>query len=49
MGDKAESKKMMAEAGFSLAYKAKPIVQSQAGGVLNQSNFAKLADLFNWR
>ena len=36
MGDGANDLKMMAEAGISIAYRAKPVVRAQASYVLNQ-------------
>jgi phosphoserine phosphatase len=36
MGDGANDLKMMAEAGVSIAYHAKPVVRAQASQALNQ-------------
>ncbi len=47
IGDGANDLKMMAEAGTSIAYCAKPIVQSQATHTINTAGLAAVLALFN--
>ncbi len=46
MGDGANDLKMMAVAGLSVAYRAKPVVQAQASVALNYSGLDGLLNLF---
>ncbi len=46
MGDGANDLKMMAEAGFSIAFRAKPVVQAQASCALNWSGLDAVPNLF---
>ncbi|MCW8879896.1 MAG: phosphoserine phosphatase SerB [Kangiellaceae bacterium] len=48
IGDGANDLQMMNKAGFNLAYKAKPKVQQQANGRINQTTLASLIDVFGW-
>ncbi len=48
IGDGANDLKMMEVSGFSLAYRAKPAVQNQAGGIMNKTNLNHLAEIFGW-
>jgi len=48
IGDGANDLLMMQAAGFNLAYYAKPKVQQQANGRMNQSHLNRLIDLFGW-
>jgi phosphoserine phosphatase len=48
IGDGANDLLMMKQAGFNLAYYAKPKVEQQACGRLKQSQFNRLIDVFNW-
>ena len=48
IGDGANDLVMMAETGFNLAYRAKPAVQAQAKGRMNNTNLNQLADIFDW-
>ncbi|MDH5432482.1 MAG: phosphoserine phosphatase SerB [Gammaproteobacteria bacterium] len=48
VGDGANDLKMMSEAGFSLAYRAKPAVEKAANGRLNQCDFDHLTMVFDW-
>jgi len=49
IGDGANDLQMMGVAGFSLAYRAKPMVQAQALGRFNEATLDCLADIFAWR
>ncbi|MET1256618.1 phosphoserine phosphatase SerB [Aliikangiella maris] len=49
IGDGANDLKMMAKAGFNLAYRAKPKVQQAASGRMNQTHLNWLALAFNWK
>ena len=49
IGDGANDLQMMNQAGFNLAYKAKPKVQQLANGRINQTSLASLIDVFGWR
>lgn len=46
MGDGANDLKMMAEAGFSIAFHAKPVVRAQASCALNWSGLDAVSNLF---
>jgi phosphoserine phosphatase len=46
IGDGANDLKMMAEAGLSVAYRAKPVVRAQAGCALNWSGLDAVVNLF---
>jgi len=46
IGDGANDLKMMKEAGFSVAFRAKPVVQAQAGCALNWSGLDAVVNLF---
>ena len=46
IGDGANDLKMMAEAGLSVAFRAKPVVQAQAGCALNWSGLDAVVNLF---
>lgn len=48
IGDGANDLAMMKEAGFSLAYRAKPMVQEKALGRMNVSDLNHLIKIFNW-
>jgi phosphoserine phosphatase len=46
IGDGANDPKMMAEAGLSVAFRAKPVVRAQAGCALNWSGLDAVVNLF---
>jgi phosphoserine phosphatase len=46
MGDGANDLKMMAEAGYSIAFRAKPVVRAQASCALNWSGLDAVSNLF---
>jgi phosphoserine phosphatase len=46
IGDGANDLKMMAEAGYSVAFRAKPVVQAQASCALNWSGLDAVVNLF---
>ncbi|MCD6040636.1 MAG: phosphoserine phosphatase SerB [Burkholderiales bacterium] len=46
MGDGANDLKMMAEAGYSIAFRAKPVVRAQASCALNWSGLDAVPNLF---
>jgi phosphoserine phosphatase len=46
IGDGANDLKMMAEAGTSVAFRAKPVVQAQASCALNWSGLDAVVNLF---
>lgn len=48
IGDGANDLKMMQEAGFNLAYKAKPKVQQAANGRINQTDLSWISKVFGW-
>lgn len=48
IGDGANDLLMMKESGFNLAYRAKPAVQEQAFGRMNQTNLGDLVTIFDW-
>ena len=48
IGDGANDLLMMQAAGFNLAYYAKPKVQEQANGRMNQTTLNQLIALFDW-
>ncbi len=48
IGDGANDLEMMKVSGFSLAYRAKPAVQQQAAGRMNESYLNHLAEVFEW-
>ncbi len=48
IGDGANDLLMMKESGFSLAYRAKPAVQTQAKGRMNHTTLDDLLDIFGW-
>ena len=48
IGDGANDLAMMQIAGFNLAYRAKPKVQAQAKGRINETNLGVLGDIFDW-
>jgi phosphoserine phosphatase len=48
IGDGANDLLMMKQSGFSLAYRAKPAVQAEAGGRMNKVSLAALSNIFDW-
>jgi phosphoserine phosphatase len=48
IGDGANDLKMMEEAGVSIAYHAKPIVQEKATYAINHVGLDGVANLFAW-
>lgn len=48
IGDGANDLKMMRVSGLSLAYRAKPAVQAEAGGIMNNTCLNHLAEIFEW-
>ena len=48
IGDGANDLQMMKVSGYSLAYRAKPAVQAQAGGIMNKTSLNHLAEIFEW-
>ena len=49
IGDGANDLQMIKVSGFSVAYRAKPAVQAQAGGIMNNTCLNHLAEIFEWR
>ena len=49
IGDGANDLMMMAEAGVSVAYRAKPVVRAQATHALNYTGLDGILHLFEWR
>jgi len=48
IGDGANDLLMMQQAGFNLAYKAKPKVQAEARGRINSTHLGRLSQIFSW-
>jgi len=48
IGDGANDLLMMRQAGFNLAYRAKPLVQQQASGRMNFTTLDRLISVFGW-
>ena len=48
IGDGANDLLMMRQAGFSLAYRAKSLVQQQASGRMNSTTLDRLISVFGW-
>src|SRR5262249_15953473 len=46
IGDGANDRKMMAEAGFSIAFRAKPVVRAQTDCALNWSGLDAVVNLY---
>lgn len=49
IGDGANDLLMMEQAGFSLAYRAKPTVQAKAKGIMNTTHLNHLLNVFDFR